>query len=357
MDWTHSEDLEDNETTDDMAFHGQRSSAGGEKRPAESFVINAKKVKDEESPFYNSPSRSNSTPVYMKSDSIPHDADSSGFDTIRSNGPQSDYNSNAMKNQNHNPDDIQMNEEELSIRPEQMAYDNQLRVFMTDEILQQELERTVKMHEVETTDEIVVETKVTEVKTVLMQLSESGNISVSETTEVKTDTDMKETKKTKERDEVIMSHKTLDRKQLDVPQQSSPMKSPISPEFSDRSPRSEVFSPSFTPASSKVNRSFESDFLTSTSNTLIDVQTEPAFHIAVASYEPESDDVMSLHEGEKLEVLDERQEDWWLVRKVFDNREGLVPRHYLKDKDEFDQQIDEEIFRQAEKMAAESSKT
>ena len=68
-------------------------------------------------------------------------------------------------------------------------------------------------------------------------------------------------------------------------------------------------------------------------------------YVAMSPYEPESDEVMSLHEGEKVEILDDTAEDWWLVRKYFDQREGWVPGQYLKNKSLYDQQINEELHR------------
>jgi len=260
--------------------------------------------------------------------------------------------------------------EELTIQPHLMAYEEQLRMMKRDAVdLEQELELTINSRELETVDEIVVETKVTEVKTVFMHLSESGDISVTETTEVKTDTDLKETKKVIERDEVIMSHRTLDKKQHDSASLGS--LSPVSSvrsKLSDTLPpsssskfadlKSDVFFPDVTPESLQVPLDSVIQESAKMSVLRAGKAVEAGLFIAKCPYEPESDDVMSLHEGEYLETLDEMvAEDWCLVKKVFDGREGYVPAQYLRDKSSNDKMIEEEIAVQVEKLSPVSSKT
>jgi len=235
---------------------------------------------------------------------------------------------------------------ELAIIPDQLAYEDQLRMLArdADDAVQQEVDTTVKSRELETTDEIVVETKVTEVKTVLMHLGESGNISVMETTEVKTDTDMKETKKILERDEVAVTHRKQQTPDY-VPLSPSP-----SPAGSLRSRTPDRHSPALIHGDS-VEKLAESD--------LVDIRSglEPAVYVAICPYEPETEDVMSLHEGEFLEVLEDTAEDWWLVRKSFDSREGYVPAQYLRDKHADDRMIEDEVAKQMDlKIYVDSSK-
>lgn len=258
--------------------------------------------------------------------------------------------------------------EELMIKPEVVGEETNL--MSGEEVLQQEIERTLKVHEVETMDEITIETKVQQVKTIHMQLSEVGDISVSETTEIKTDTDMKETKKTKERDELIMSHKMLDRPSADGlgRQAPSPLFSssvPVSSEYTVRSSQSpfdeartesslaETVITNVFPQTEEVFSEVPSYF----SNPIHFVTDyDPSLFIALSSYEPESDEVMSLHEGEMIKVLDQRQEDWWLVQKMFDSRQGFVPSHYLREKSEFDRSVEQQISNYISKIPSESSK-
>lgn len=243
---------------------------------------------------------------------------------------------------------------ERAIRPDQLAYEDQLRLLARDEdaAVHQEVDKTVNSRELETTDEIVVETKVTEVKTVLMHLGESGNISVMETTEVKTDTDMKETKKILERDEVAVTHRKQQASDY-VPLSPSP-----SPAGSLRSRTPDRHSPSLTHGDS-VEKLTESD-LVEGRDPVADIRPglEPALYVAICPYEPETEDVMSLHEGEFLDVLEDTAEDWWLVRKSFDSREGYVPAQYLRDKHADDRMIEDEVAKQMElKIYVDSSKT
>lgn len=254
---------------------------------------------------------------------------------------------------------------ELMIKPEMVGYEEDEltvpRSLPEDMVLQQEVERTLKVHEVETTDEITVETKVTQVKTINMRLSEVGDISVTETSEVKTDTDMKETRKTKERDELIMSHRMLDQ-----PATEPLRRSPPTPLFSTSLPtRTEQASPSaYSPRFSTSADKLPNDLGSSEYPRFSRVAATPAFddigdrslYIAMSYYEPESDDVMSLHEGEKVEVLDDVREDWWVVRKMFDSRQGTVPSHYLKEKGDHDRSVEQHIMSYIGRIPSESSK-
>ena len=65
---------------------------------------------------------------------------------------------------------------------------------------------------------------------------------------------------------------------------------------------------------------------------------------------------MSLHEGEFVDLLEDTAEDWWLVKKSFDGREGYVPAQYLRDKQSDDRMIEEEVARQMDTIDVDSSK-
>jgi len=209
------------------------------------------------------------------------------------------------------------------------------------EALHHEIDCTVNTRELETTDEIVVETKVTQVKTILMQLGETGNISVLETTEVKTDTDMKETKKILERDEVRSDHRQSDF----VPLSPSPAGS-----FRSRTPDRN------SPSASSVDKLAEGDLAESLVERSRGVGVDAGLYVAICPYEPETDDVMSLHDGEYLEVLDDAAQDWWIVKKCFDGREGYVPAQYLRDKQTDDRLMDDEVAKQLDRISVDNSK-
>jgi len=227
---------------------------------------------------------------------------------------------------------------ELSIRPDRLEFDGELAMMVGGGGggVEQEVETTVSSRELETTDEIVVETKVTETRTVLMQLAETGSISVLETTELKTDTDMKETRKVREHDEVAVSHRS-----------SRPAAADLIP-----------LSPSPSPAGSLRSRT--PDRQSPSADSAADVAglgVDAGLYVAVCPYEPETDDVMSLHEGEYVELVDDAAaDDWWLVRKSFDGREGYVPAQYLRDKHADDAMIEDEVARQMDAVDLDSSK-
>lgn len=248
--------------------------------------------------------------------------------------------------------------EERTIRPHQLLYEDQLQMMARDaDELQQEVDTTVNSRDLETTDEIVVATKVTEVKTVLMQLGESGNISVMETTEVKTDTDMKETKKILERDEVVVSHSS-DHKASDVAP-FVPLSPSPSPAGSLRSRTPDRHSPSALLAASDSVEKLETavtDSRDTVAETWLGVGVDAGLYVAICPYEPETDDVMSLHEGEFLEMLEDAAEDWWLVKKSFDGREGYVPAQYLRDKQSDDRILEAEVAKQMNSISIDSSK-
>ena len=234
------------------------------------------------------------------------------------------------------PDDWAM--DVTTIRPELLPAELKAGLMA----LQQEVDKTVKTHEYETTDEVTVQTSVTQVKTVKMEISEWGGVSLLETTETKTDTDMSEMRKTKEKDETLMTHKVTDKRVPELPADSSLPRSPVPP---------------MSPLCLRADSERESDHdAPSVISEPIPVEEISPIYVAVSAYEPESDEVLSLHEGEKVEVLDDTQDDWWLVRKTFDNREGWAPGQYLKEREEYRQMVEQNLAKAIEKLPSESRK-
>ena len=186
---------------------------------------------------------------------------------------------------------------------------------------------TSKINEIETTDEITVETKVTQVKMVSLQLLESGEINLTESTQMQTDTDLNETKRTKEKEELIISHGVQNTSiQLDD--------SAITEVTTDES----LLDKSET--SLKNPNTYQSSLEPIPKYDLYKTwEEEPSAFLAKSFYEPDRDDVISLHEGEKVELLERPDMDWWLVRKFFDSRTGLVPSQLLRSKTDFDREI------------------
>ena len=213
----------------------------------------------------------------------------------------------------------------LEISNKGVQYDSTGKIATREAAFDGPVEKSVTVQDIETTDEITVETKVTQVKTVSMQLSESGDINLTETTQVQTDTDMKETKKTREREELVVSH--LVSNITEVLDQSDPNVSDVTLQEEQNA--------------ESVSEKYD---LFSTWNI------EPGVLIAIHSYEPDSDEVMSLHEGERLEFLEENSEDWWFVRKFFDNRQGFVPSRLLQMKEDFDKNVSDKIAQQIDRL-------
>lgn len=194
----------------------------------------------------------------------------------------------------------------------------------------QHVDKTIKREEMEITDEVTVETRVLEVKTLKMELSGStGGVSLSETTEVQTNTGLQEQRKSREREETIITQRMLDR------------------------PLSSSSTPPHTPLTSlRALPAPDSSFISDT----ISIEEEVPIFVAISSYEPEADDVLSLHEGEKLEVLDDTDDDWWRARKIFNQKEGFVPGKYLQDKEEYDQLIEAQLSEQVDKLPSDPCK-
>lgn len=242
------------------------------------------------------------------------------------------YTSNSIRNEK-NPENIKYlssyidkaSGNHLEISNKGVQYDSNGKIAAREAVFGEPIEKSVTIQDIETTDEITVETKVTQVKTLSMKLSETGDINLTETTQVQTDTDMKETKKTREREELVVSH--LVSNVTEVLDQGDANASNVSLQEEQN----------VVPVSEKYD-------LFSTWNI------EPGVLIAVHSYEPDSDEVMSLHEGERLEFLEENSEDWWFVRKFFDNRQGFVPSRLLQTKEDFDKNVSDKIAQQIDRL-------
>ncbi len=328
-------------------------------------------------------------------------------------------------------DESEEEEEEealVTVKPELIPWSKEAPKPMngTSEI-QYVSDKTIRTEEMQLLDEVTVETKIMEVKTIKMELSHLGDVSVSETTEIKTDTDMSENRKMKEREETIYLHTKADKKQLkdrggsplavtdksgsDVESKDSkreripvlpkgtklsddwtPVHTQSSKKFSDwrdskvQAAEAQRKSPSVTresqEAESKELDESESKDIEEEFVKVEDVKKEYAapgdkepikhteiihdpddldegetyFCVAISTYDPESDEVLSLHEGEKVEVLDDTQDDWWLVRKSFSLHEGWVPGQYLREKAVYDRIVERQLKKAIDQLPSATSK-
>ncbi|XP_077869715.1 uncharacterized protein LOC102801843 [Saccoglossus kowalevskii] len=71
-------------------------------------------------------------------------------------------------------------------------------------------------------------------------------------------------------------------------------------------------------------------------------------YVAIGNYLAETDEVMSLREGEELTVIERNHGDWWLVRRP-NGEEGWVPGSYLETLETYEQHLKDQL---AESMAA-----
>ncbi len=276
---------------------------------------------------------------------------------------------------------------EFSIRPELIPWMQEAPTESGDSGgIMYETDKTIKTEEMQLLDEITVETKILEVKTIKMELSSKGDVSVLETTEVRTDTDMKESRQSKEREETVFLHTKADQKPVKVagermalperPASAGSLKSGSESEPEGRSPRRErtpvpqrtskpsdsllpdqspIIRPEVAEAVSRVKGSNKE--LSQDESTQEGYDDGPYICVAVSAYDPESDEVLSLHEGEQVEVIDDTQDDWWLVRKLqASGREGWVPGQYLRDKAVYDRVMERQLARAIEQLPSATSK-
>ena len=280
---------------------------------------------------------------------------------------------------------------EFSIKPELIPWMKDVPGESGDTGIMYETDKTIKTEEMQLLDEVTVETKIMEVKTIKMELSRMGDVSVQETTEVHTDTDMKESRQSREREETIYLHTRADKTPIkeDEKLAPTPKQQQTARPGSASSARSESESESemrsikreripVLPKGAKLSDSpgpIKPDIVQTVSQSKEKEEEEPkAKHtpmirregssdeepyicVAISTYDPESDEVLSLHEGEKVEILDDSQDDWWLIRKPQSNREGWVPGQYLRDKTVYDRIIERQLKKAIDQLPSETSKT
>ena len=51
--------------------------------------------------------------------------------------------------------------------------------------------------------------------------------------------------------------------------------------------------------------------------------------VALYDYEARTDEDLSFRKGEKLEILDDTQGDWWYARSKNTRKEGYIPSNYV----------------------------
>ena len=225
---------------------------------------------------------------------------------------------------------------EMTLRPDMIFTDSNRAENLVG--LQVESDKIYKTEESQVIEEVTVQTKVTEVKTIKMELSYRGDVSLEQHTEVTTNTDLTENRKTLDRTESIATHAVAEPHQQTEDSDDVSVSAPSVTSL----PEMDRLSGHSRSNVSGVGSGFSGD--------------DTPFYIAISSYEPESDEVMSLHEGEKVEVLDDSQDDWWLVKKAFNNKEGWVPGSFLKERDEYNRKIERQLARAMEEMPVEISK-
>ena len=59
---------------------------------------------------------------------------------------------------------------------------------------------------------------------------------------------------------------------------------------------------------------------------------DPIF-IALFDYDPRTSDDLSVRQGEKLEIIDKTDEDWWQARSLETHKEGYIPSKYVAEHD------------------------
>ena len=281
---------------------------------------------------------------------------------------------------------------EFSIKPELIPWMKDVPKEAGDTGIMFETDKTMKTEEMQLLDEVTVETKIMEVKTIKMELSSMGDVSVMETTEVHTDTDMKESRQSREREETIYLHTKADTKPAKDdeklaltsdqpavrPESASSARSESESEPEMKSIKRERIP--VLPKGAKLSDNFGSSSPSTVKPEVVQTVSqpkeqkeperentvtehgdgisdeEPFICVAISTYDPESDEVLSLHEGEKVDVLDDSQDDWWLVRKMHSNTEGWVPGQYLRDKTVYDRIVERQLKKAIEQLPSSTSK-
>lgn len=83
---------------------------------------------------------------------------------------------------------------------------------------------------------------------------------------------------------------------------------------------------------------------------LLFLDTAPQPYVSVGNYMAETEEVMSVREGEVLEVLDDSNDEWWLARKVDTKEEGWVPKAYLAPKEEYAERLKDQLEENIESL-------
>ncbi|XP_045510204.1 titin-like [Colias croceus] len=71
---------------------------------------------------------------------------------------------------------------------------------------------------------------------------------------------------------------------------------------------------------------------------------------AVYSYVAETDEAISLVEGERLYILDTTNQDWWYVRKHLTEEKGWVPAQYLMDEENYTLYLQKKLNEKIDKL-------
>lgn len=80
------------------------------------------------------------------------------------------------------------------------------------------------------------------------------------------------------------------------------------------------------------------------------IRTAPQPYVSVGNYMAEAEEVMSVREGEELDVLDDSNDEWWLARKVDTKEEGWVPKAYLAPKEEYAERLKDQLEENIESL-------
>ena len=66
-------------------------------------------------------------------------------------------------------------------------------------------------------------------------------------------------------------------------------------------------------------------------------------YVAIEDWKHEENNQLSIKEGEKFEVKEERTNEWWLARSLDTDEEGLVPSYLIKKDEESELSTSEEL--------------
>ncbi|XP_071495626.1 uncharacterized protein [Diadema antillarum] len=90
----------------------------------------------------------------------------------------------------------------------------------------------------------------------------------------------------------------------------------------------------------EVQKTVVEEEKTETVETVMVVEpSEATTYIAIGNYLAESDQVMSMREGEQLTILDDSHGEWWMARRDATGEEGWVPKGYLATAVQYDDHL------------------